>query len=287
MCVSDTWRIERLEERRLLAVTVTATPQGLLKIAGNGASDTVDIDGTGAPGGVDVFINGGFAGTFAGIKNISATMKGGADVLNLSAVDITGSVTVDMAGGADRVDLDNTTTLGGGPDGDLVIGGGLSIVMGNNAGDVIDWASTGGFGTTVGGSAVLAGAATFNLDGAGGTSSLEASDLNVDGLLQVSSKLASNSFIDDVNVGSTTIISLGKKADSVVILDSRLSGDLEVLMGGGNDLFDLDFSGLAGDASQFDGNVNVLGGGGMDTLDELAANVFATPPSYREFEVFV
>ena len=45
MCVSDTWRIERLEERRLLAVTVTATPQGLLRIAGNGASDTVDVDG--------------------------------------------------------------------------------------------------------------------------------------------------------------------------------------------------------------------------------------------------
>ena len=101
------------------------------------------------------------------------------------------------------------------------------------------------------------------------------------------SKLASSSFIDDVNVASTTIISLGKKADNVLIAQCHLSGDLEVLMGGGNDLFDLDFFGLAAEASQFDGNVNVLGGAGMDTLDELAANVFAIPPSYREFEVFV
>jgi hypothetical protein len=284
MCVSDTWRIERLEERRLLAVTVTATPQGLLKIAGNGASDTVDIDGTGAPGRVDVFINGAFAGTFAGIKNISATMKGGADVLNLSAVDITGSVTVDMAGGADVVDLDNTTTLGGGPDGGVLIGGSLNVVMGNNAGDVIDWASTGGFGTTVAGSAVLAGASNVTLNGQGGGSGLQASDLNVGGLLQISSKLASTSLIDDVNVGSTTIISLGKKADTVQISDSHFTGDLEVVLGAGNDLFDVD---LAAQASQFDGNVNVLGGAGMDTLDELAANVFAIPPSYREFEVFV
>jgi hypothetical protein len=284
--VSDVWQFERLEERRLLVVTVTAMPQGLLKIVGNGASDTVDVDGTGVAGGVDVFINGGFAGTFAGIQNISATMKGGADVFNISAIDITGSVTVNMAGGADRVDIDNTTTLGGGPDGNVLIGGNLNVVMGNNAGDVIDWDSTFGFGTTIKGSAVLAGAGTFDLDGEGGSRALEAADLNVGGLLQISSKLASSSFIDDVNVGSTTIISLGKKADNVVILDSHFAGDLEVLLGGGTDLFDLDFSGLAGDASQFDGNVNVLAGAGVDTLDELAANVFAIPPAYSQFEVF-
>lgn len=284
--MSDQWQFERLEERRLLAVSVSATSQGLLKIAGDNAADTVDVDGTGIPGTLDVFVNGGFVGTFAGIKNISATMKGGADHLNLSAIDIAGSVTVNMGTGADIFDIDNDT-FGLGPDSNVHIGGSLNVVMGNNAGDVIDWDSTGGFGTTIGGSAVLAGAGTFDLDGEGGSSSLEVTDLNVGGLLQISSKLASSSFIDDVNVASTTIISLGKKADNVLIAQCHLSGDLEVLLGGGNDLFDLDFFGVAAEASQFDGNVNVLGGAGMDTVDELAANVFAIPPSYREFESFV
>lgn len=285
--MSDHWQAERLEDRLLLAVSVTATPQGLLKIVGNSAGDVVDVDGTGVAGGVDVFVNGAFTGTFAGIHSITAAMKGGADVLNLSAIDIPGSVTINMGGGADVVDLDNTTTLGGGPDGHLFIGGSLNIAMGNNVGDFINWDSTGGFGSTVAGNAVLAGASVFDLDGDGGGSGLQAQDLNVGGLLQISSKLASSSFIDDVNVGSTTIISLGKKADSVVILQSHFGGDLEVLMGAGNDLLDLDFSGAAGDASQFDGHVTLLGGGGTDTLDELAANVFARPPGIREFEIFV
>jgi hypothetical protein len=284
MCVSDEWQIERLEERRLLAVTVTAAPQGLLKIVGNNAADTVDVDGTGVAGSVDVFVNGAPAGTFAGIVNISATMKGGADVFNISAIDIAGSVTVNMAGGADRVDIDNTTTLGGGPDGHVLVDGSLNVVMGNNAGDVIDWVSTPGFGSTVAGNVVLAGASTFTLAGDGGDSGFQVSDLNVGGLLQISSKLASTSLIDNVNVGSTTIISLGKKADSVLISDSHFAGDLEVVLGAGNDLFDLD---VAAHASEFDGNVNVLGGAGMDTVDELAANVFAILPSYREFESFV
>lgn len=270
----------------MLAVNVTASSQGLLKITGDNAADTVDVDGTGVTGTLDVFVNGGFVGTFAGITNISATMKGGADRLNLSAIDIAGSVTVNMGSGADVFDIDNDT-FGLGPDGNVHIGGGLNVVMGNNAGDAIAWDSTGGFGTTIGGSAILAGASTFNLDGDGGTSALEASDLNIGGLLQISSKLASTSFIDDVNVASTTIISLGKRADSVTIVDSHFGGDVQVILGAGNDLFDLDYSGAPGDASQFDGNVNVLGGAGMDTLDELAANVFAIPPAFRGFEVFV
>ena len=282
--MSDQWSLERLEDRLLLAVSVTSTPQGLLKIVGNGAADVVDVDGTGVAGGVDVFVNGAFVQTFAGIEQISVAMKGGADVLNLSAIDISGHVSIDMGGGADRVDIDNTTTLGGGPDGDVLIDGNLTVVLGNNAGDVLDWASTGGFGTTVGGSAVLAGADSFLLDGEGGDSGLQPSDLNVGGLLQVSSKLSSSTVIDDVNVGSTTILSFGKKADSVAISDSRFAGDLEVLFGAGNDLFDLD---VAGQPNRFDGHVNVLGGAGADTLDQLATNVFAIPPSFREFETFV
>lgn len=282
--MSDQWSLERLEDRLLLAVSVTSTPQGLLKIVGNGAADVVDVDGTGVAGGVDVFVNGAFVQTFAGIEQISVAMKGGADFLNLSAIDISGHVSIDMGGGADRVDIDNTTTLGGGPDGDVLIDGNLTVVLGNNAGDVLDWASTGGFGTTVGGSAVLAGADSFLLDGEGGDSGLQASDLNVGGLLQVSSKLSSSTVIDDVNVGSTTILSFGKKADSVAISDSRFAGDLEVLFGAGNDLFDLD---VAGQPNRFDGHVNVLGGAGADTLDQLATNVFAIPPSFREFETFV
>src|SRR5262245_30197720 len=128
MRVSDKWQFERLEERRLLAVSVTATSQGLLKIVGTTGSDTVDVDGTGVAGSVDVFINGIFSATFAGIKDISASMKGGADRLNLSAIDIDGSVTIDMAAGADIVDIDNTTTLGGGPDGNVLIDGSLNVV---------------------------------------------------------------------------------------------------------------------------------------------------------------
>jgi hypothetical protein len=288
--MNDTFRFERLEQRLLPAVSITVGKNGLLKLTGDGAGDTVDIDGTGVAGEVDVFVNGGFVGTFSAVKTISADLKAGDDTVNISAIQIGGLLDLRMGSGADEVDIDNTTTLGGGPNGDVVIGNDVIVNMGGNAGDFIEWDSTGAdLGITVGNHVTLTGAADVDLDGDGGTFGVEPEDINIGGNL----KIALTGFgdvngdgwevdIDDVNVLGTTTLNGSGAVDRIEVTDSSFVRKVTVSLGGGDDLLDVD--GGAGQENQFSAAVVVNGGAGSDTVDNSVLNLFAVPPVLKQVE---
>jgi hypothetical protein len=283
-------QFEQLENRALLAVSVTTGKQGLLSIVGDSAGDVVEVDGTGAAGQVNVYVNGSYEGTFDGIKTIKANLKGGDDELHLSAIHIGGAVSVDMGGGEDLFDLDTQSVAGGEGgqafSGNVFIGGSVICKMGGNAGDNVecDTAVGGeGLGITIGNNVTLAGTADAELDGAGTTYGAESEDIRIGGFLKVSLNGSGDADGDDtevllnnVNVGGTTILNGSAIRDRIVAIDSSFARRVAVTLGAGDDKLDLDAG--AGSANLFSGPVVADFGAGTDTLDDQPGNIFLVPP---------
>lgn len=286
--MNDNLKFEQLEERRLLAVSVTTGKQGLLKITGDGDGDVVEVDGTGNFGEVDVWVNGSFEGTFAGVKTIKAAMKGGDDELHLSAIQIGGAVDVDMGAGDDLFDVDTLATGGEGFfAGNVFIGGAVIAKLGNNTGDLVQWETDiggEGLGITIGNNVTLQGAADVNLDGEGGDSGVQNDDINIGGFLKISSNVANDIdgdghtvHVDDVNVGGTTILALNGADDDVLIEDSNFARRVAASLGAGDDDLEVRNSSFAAD-------VVANGGKGDDFLDASVGNDFAVEPVVNGFE---
>lgn len=280
---------ERLEDRMLLAVTVTlGAKKGILTITGDADSDTVDIEGEGTSGLVEVFVNGGSVGTFAGVKTIRANMGAGDDTIFISAVHIGGAVVLNMGAGADEVDFDDNRGIQGGSV-ETLIGGALLIYMGGNAGDFVEMDNIGGFGIEIGNNLLIAGAADVDLDGDGGGAGNQAADINIGGFLKISlngsGDVGGNSadlFMDDVNVLGTTIINGSASGDLIRIEESNFVRRVEINLKGGDDLLDLDQSGI----NRFNAATVFAGGAGFDTLDRDAGNIFVIAPVEKGFEAF-
>src|SRR5262245_24891798 len=289
--MSDNVSFERLEDRRLLAVSVTTGKQGLLKLTGDDAGDVVEVDGTGNFGEVTVWVNGSFEGTFAGVKTIKAALKGGDDELHLSAIQIGGAVDVNMGGGDDLFDVDTLATGGEGSfAGSVFIGGAVICKMGNNDGDQVEWETDGGgegLGIIIGNNVTLQGAADVNLDGEGGDSGVQDDDINIGGFLKISSNVANDIDgdgqtvrIDDINVGGTTILALNGADDDVQVEDCSFARRVEASLGGGDDELEVLDSTFAAD-------VVANGGNGDDSLDASVGNSFAVEPVVNGFETVV
>jgi len=269
------WIPEQLEVRTLPSVSTLFNPgTGVLTLKGNSGSDQVSLEGNGVAGGVEVYVNGLFVNTFAGVQDITVNMKGGNDVLNLSSFTIPGNVTIKMGSGADILDVDTVTDFGAGPDVLLSVGGTFQAKMGSNPGDLIQM--DGGASVVISGDAKLIGAADVDLDGDGGTSGVEVGDLNFGGDLKIDFSPwgdvdgdSKNLDIDDINVFGATTIVCSVADDVIEIGDSSFAGPTTVLLSFGTNLFDVD---VGGDANNFGGLLTLSGAFGIDTYDASAGN---------------
>jgi hypothetical protein len=81
-------------------VVVEQGKKGLV-ISGDAGADAVDVQGLGAMGAVEVWVNGIFAGSFVGVGDIKVKLAGGGDVLSVAGVFIGGALLVDTGGGVD------------------------------------------------------------------------------------------------------------------------------------------------------------------------------------------
>ncbi len=278
---------ERLEDRRLLAVSVTTGKQGLLKIVGDSGDNEVYIDGTGTAGEVEVTVDGSFVGTFSGIKTINVNLKKGDDAFDVNGIHIGGALSVDMGAGDDEFDMDL------GDEDSLFIGGSVIVSMGNNLGDVIDWDNTGGGTFIIGNNVTIQGAAEADIDGDGESAGIEEADITIGGFLKITSNVARESEndldgltleLDDVNVGGTTIIGLGYGADVVQIGNCNFARRVAISLGGGADTLQ---NGLEDDPNIFGAEVTANGGGGDDTLEEDPGNAYAVAPVVSGFETVI
>jgi hypothetical protein len=292
--MSRPFPFEVLESRQLLAVSVTKTNAGDLVLTGNSASDVVDVEGTGVAGQMEVFVNGVSVGVFNGVKNIRGNLGAGNDTVNIAAVQIPGYVKLDMGAGADRVDFDNTTNLSLAPDGNVSIGKYVTLSMGRNAGDEVDWdTDSGALGISVGSYVDIVYAADVDLNGNGGSSAIEATDISIAGNLKITiSKFGDTNGdtfavdLDDVNVGQVTSLAGSEVADRMRIMDSRFVGAFGVNLGNGNDFLDVDNG--AGDGNFFGAKVTYNGSNGADTVDDSAVvNIYTKPPTFFLVEATV
>lgn len=278
---------ERLEDRQLLAVSVTTGNKGLLVLAGDAAGDTVDIDGTGVPGQVEVFVNAVSQGTFGGVRTIRGNLRGGDDVLNLSAIHIGGSVGVKMGGGADRFDVDNNTFGAANPDGNVFIGGSVTVSMEGNPGDFVEWTcDVAPFGIQVGGNVTLTGVADVEFTGAGIDFNHQARDINIGGYASITltglgdvNGGGIHLDMDNVNVFGATNIKGSIAAERIEFSNSSFIRKFVGTLGGGDDRLDLD---VGGSPNRFGAAMAVDFGLGNDTLDNQVGNQFAVAPVFTK-----
>ncbi len=267
-------------------VTLTAG-EGTLVIKGDSASDTVDIDGVPAVGGVRVRINLGAAATFGGIRDVKVKMGAGDDVLNVHGLSLGGNLKVVMGDGDDAFSLDNSLTFG--PPLSVFIGGDLQIGMGGQSADFVGFLSTDSNSSIhIGASLRIKGAADVDLDGGGVSADLELVDVTIGGDLIIDSIFSADLDLDgftvdfdDVNVGGETSLTLGDGPDEVMMGDSHFARAVRVKMGEGDDALYL-HRGL--DFSQFDDVVIANGQKGDDMVEDDPSNHHANPPVFNGFE---
>jgi hypothetical protein len=283
--MNDTSTFERLEDRMLLAVSVTTGKKGLLKIVGDAAGDEVEIEGTGNASEVEVFVNTVSVGTFSGIKTIKGNLGAGDDGLFVAAINIGGALDFNMGAGADEFFVDDQGSSGGNPDGPVFIGGSVIINFGGNPGDYADWEPGAVSGITIGNNVTLAGVADVNLLGNGGDSGVQVGDINIGGFLKITLNGAGNvagdsaeALVDDVNVGGTTILNGSASAETIRVEVSSFARRVAVSLGAGDDLLDIG----TGGPNRFNADVVANFGAGTDTVDDQPGNFFAVPPIARK-----
>jgi len=282
--------MEYLEDRALLSASaIFSQATGILRIKGDGGSDTVNIEGTGALGGAAVYINGGHVGDYTNVKGIRVTLGAGNDRLDIGALRMDGNMTVNMGSGADEFFMDNTPDIGPNPDGDVVIGGNLTVKMGGDVADLVDWTSNAvGSGILVTGSVSLPKVSDISFNGNGGTYAVQNEDLRIQGNLKISmtpwgdtNADGKNANIDDLNVLNRTTIRGSKSFERMVITDSRFTGPFTAKLGQGQNNFDLDDP---KGPNLFGNSFTLIGKGFMETYDASPANVFNGPVTVKGIE---
>ena len=273
-----------LETRNLMAVTTAFNPvTGILSLTGDAAADTVDIEGNGKYGGMEVYVGGVLRGTFLGVRSIQGIMGPGNDVVNIAAVALGGGINIHMGKGENEVDIDNTPDVGASLDDNVFIGGSLTLSFGPDVIDRVDADSDSAtHGLYVGRNVTINNAEDVDLNGDGTTFGVEVQDFMIGGTLVIGLSLAGSVLLDDVNVGGVVTITGSEGIDTVTMTDSSFVSLVSVALRGGNDTLDID--GGAGEANIFQGGLVVRGGLGTDTFDTFADNVFGIAPTVAGIE---
>jgi hypothetical protein len=280
-------RFERLEDRQLLAVTITTGKKGLLLLTGDAANDIVAIDGTGVPGQVEVFVGGVSQGFFNSVQTIKGNLGLGNDELHLSAIHIGGNVDINMSFGADRFDVDTNTFGAANPDGNVFIGRSVIVSMGGDTGDFVEWTSdVAPFGIQVGANVTLTGVADVEFNGGGTDFNLQARDISIGGFASITltglgdvNGDGIHLDVDNVNVFGATNLKGSVAAERIELSNSSFIRKFVGTLGGGDDILDLD---AAGNPNRFGAAMVVDFGIGNDTLDNQAGNLFAVAPKFTK-----
>lgn len=282
--------MECLEDRALLSASaIFSQATGILRIKGDGGSDTVNIEGTGALGGAAVYINGGHVGDYTNVRGIRVSLGAGDDRLDIGALRMNGNMTVNMGSGADEFFMDNSPDIGPNTDGDVIIGGNLRVKMGGDVGDLVDWTTDSGTsGIVVTGSVSLPKVTDISFNGNGGTYAVQNEDLRIQGNLKISMSRwgdangdGKNAMIDDLNVLNRTTIRGSKSFERMIITDSRFIGPFTAKLGQGQNNFDLDDP---EGPNWFGNSFSLIGKGFMETYDASPANVFNGPITVKGIE---
>ncbi len=268
--MSDDLTFERLEDRMLLAGSVTAYQKGatLYLIGDASANDfdltgALDVDGNLIQGGVVVSdgplpsmteINNTFGPeVFLGIKNIVIQSGAGDDIVRVQGIQILGDLKANLGEGVvgdQFIVQGHPDQVFGGPFRYSVIGGSLTV----NAALGVD--DDGVFIQEA-----RIGRAVIVTTGAGD---------------------------DDVRlwlgalVGGKTTVNTGAGEDGIFLTGSIFNGAVSLAAGTGDDIVNLlDTFGN----NIFNAAVAAAGGAGTDDLNDNGTNVFARPPKYSGFEL--
>lgn len=313
---NSTLRIEKLEDRILLAGNVTAVQNGSqLVINGDADDNFIVVTNDGGAGTIEVSeadggtVNGGGPETFAGITHIVIRGRAGDDIVIVDDIDIEGNLTI-------QLNQDDGDGQGAGVF-TSNIGGNLAISSDGDA-DV----EVGVFGNNVGGAAQIV--------TRGGDDDIEVEDGNIggqlvinaghgdndvflggfEGGLNVGGNLIVNDGADDldleaenVNVGGTLNIDAGARGDSEIVLHNiDVGGQFWVRTGDGFDYVhicdvEVDLGTVialregddvleVGD-STFHSHFQASGGPEVnDTINDLGSNTFDVDPIVTQFENF-
>jgi hypothetical protein len=267
----------------LASAEVTVTQSGAtLKIKGNAQNDEIALDGAGALGEVTVE-SGAFPVTlFIGVRNVQINSGDGDDVVNVSSVQIGGSLKVKMGKGSSLFRLDDVGPAIQAP---VLIAGALDVRLGGQADDEVEFDVEADLGIVIGGNVTIRQAATVILDADGQNMTTEGPDIVIGGKLRILSNTASPDIglkfiLDNVNVGGTTRLDLSVNGDRVDISACHFTRAVEAKLGADDDVVD-----FLGADSKFAVGFALNGGAGVDTMTGAGSVIFTAAPKLKQVEV--
>lgn len=241
--MSSSFRVEKLEDRILLAGNITAVQSGSqLVINGDADDNVINITNDGGAGTIEVSevdggtVNGGGPATFAGITHIVVRGRAGDDGVMVDDIDIDGNLTIQLNQGDDVFAVVQESAIGGNvalsADGDDAVNLGIAL---SNVGGSVQFTSRGGaddlalFQVGIGGQVVINAGHGFN--------AVDVTGVDVAGKFVVNDGADNlNLNLTDVLVGSTLNIDAGARGDSNIILhDIGVGGQMWIRTGDGED----------------------------------------------------
>lgn len=236
---------------------------GKLVVIGESLDDVIHVEGSDALGEITVLegVSPTLVGSFIGVQDIEIKTGDGNDAVNVSGVEIGGSLKAKLGAGVDFLRIDDLL-VDGVTERATFIGAKVAAALGDQAGDSFECRTqTVDGGIRIGGGVDIRGATSVTLDGIGSSGDSDPSDIFIGGSLVVRSKLGTTVTVDDVNVGGTASIRLGNNPDFIEIDDAHFSRNVDLRMGGGDDVLRFE------DSVEFNANLSINGGSGLDKIE--------------------
>ncbi|MBK6939664.1 MAG: hypothetical protein IPH13_05545 [Planctomycetes bacterium] len=245
---------------------VTAVQKGTkLVILGDSINDVIHVEGGGALGKVkvDQGTTPSLVGSFVGVRDITIETGDGNDAVNVSGIEIPGSLKAKLGKGADFLRIDDLHANGT-TNRSPFIGGNVDASLGDELGDTFQCEIALATNVvTIGGNLSIRGASNLSIFGGGSSSNTGDRDIYVAKNLSIRAQLAGAMALDDVNVGGTTKFVLGGAADFLEIEDSLFVRGVAMKLGDGNDHVHF--------ISDIECNATLAidGGGGQDVVEAI------------------
>jgi hypothetical protein len=236
---------------------------GKLVVIGESLDDVIHVEGSDALGEITVLegVSPTLVGSFIGVQDIEIKTGDGNDAVNVSGVEIGGSLKAKLGAGVDFLRIDDLL-VDGVTERATFIGAKVAAALGDQAGDSFECRTqTVDGGIRIGGGVDIRGATSVTLDGIGSSGDSDPSDIFIGGSLVVRSKLGTTVTVDDVNVGGTASVRLGNAPDFIEIDDAHFSRNVDLRMGGGDDVLRFE------DSVEFNANLSINGGAGLDKIE--------------------
>lgn len=242
---------------------VTAVQLGAkVVVAGDSTDDVIHVEGTGALGELRVLegTSPTEVASFFGVRDVEIKTGDGNDAVNVSGIEIGGSIKAKLGAGVDFMRIDDLLA-----DGVTVratfVGNSLAVALGDQAGDSFECRVQDPTGSVrFGGGVSVRGGAVVTFDGISAAGDSDPSDIHIGANLVIRSKLTTVVSLDDINIGGSTSIRLGGSADFVEIDDAHFTRNFELRMGAGNDAVEF------ADAVELNANALFDGGTGTDSI---------------------